>query len=366
MTPSDAHADHNPQPDNAPESDSWWLHTWWKFVAANATALILAVFALASIWILARPLALIFFGAVIAAALNPIAHALERIMPRVLVAGVIVVTLLLTITLLVVLLIPAVTDDAAMFQERVPELVSDVEEWLHDRGLLTNESSLEDEMSSRMDGVVSHLVTVPLTIFTGVVDALLVFVMALYFLIEAHSIRDFALSLVPERRREGFLSVVDEMLSASGAYVRGVIMQSAIIGSLSYVGFLVIGLEFPLLLAIIMGVTEIFPIIGPVIGGAIAVGVALLTSPTTALVTLVFAILLQQVESNLITPYVMHKQVDISPLMVVIAVFAGGAVGGITGALVAIPLMASVRVFVVRVVAPAIRRHTGATADSGE
>lgn len=362
MTTPDSPAGPRAQPADAAAADdgTLWSNEWWKYVAANAAALVLAVSILASVWLLARPLALIFFGVVIAAALAPIARRLERMMPRALVALVIVFFLLLVIIALFALLIPAAADDAALFRDRIPEVVEETEHWLYERGVLRSDSSLQDQMSVGIEGLFPQLVTVPLTIFSGVIDSFLVFVIALYLMIEAHNIRDFALSLVAPAQREGFLSVADEMLRESGAYVRGVMIQSLMIGGLSYVGFLLIGLDFPLLLAIIMGVTEVFPIIGPIFGGSVAVVAALLVSPTAALLTAAFAIVLQQLEGNLITPYVMHKQVAISPLMVVVAVFAGGAVGGITGALIAIPLTASLRVFVVRVVAPAIRRKTGA------
>jgi putative heme transporter len=89
---------------------------------------------------------------------------------------------------------------------------------------------------------------------------------------------------------------------------------------------------------------------------------ALFVSPTTALITLIFVLILQQFEGQILTPNIMRSQTEVSPLMVIFAILAGSALGGLMGAIVAIPVMAAIRVFVEEVVAPAIRRQTGAPA----
>jgi predicted PurR-regulated permease PerM len=145
-----------------------------------------------------------------------------------------------------------------------------------------------------------------------------------------------------------------------GGYVRGVAITGLIIGTVSYVGLLLIGVNFPLALAIIAGLSEFLPFIGPFIAGAVMVAVALLQSPTKALIAVLFAVALQQLEGNLIAPNVMHPQTCISPLTAIVALFAGASVGGILGALIAVPLAAAARVLIVELLLPAVRRQTGA------
>jgi predicted PurR-regulated permease PerM len=91
-----------------------------------------------------------------------------------------------------------------------------------------------------------------------------------------------------------------------------------------------------------------------------AVALALLMSPVKAIVVLVFYVVLQQLDGDLILPLILRNQANISPLLVTAAVFVGARVGGIVGALIAIPLAAAIKVVVVRIVAPAVRRWTGA------
>ena len=126
-------------------------------------------------------------------------------------------------------------------------------------------------------------------------------------------------------------------------------------------GLQVIGVKYPLVLSLISVLMEFVPVLGAVIAGTLIVGVAFLQSPTQALIVLIFEILLQQSENHILVPNVMHSQTDISPLLAVLAIFAGGTLGGLIGAFIAIPLASALQVLVRDVVAPAVRRHIGAT-----
>jgi predicted PurR-regulated permease PerM len=123
---------------------------------------------------------------------------------------------------------------------------------------------------------------------------------------------------------------------------------------------LLIGFDYPLVGGLITMVGELLPVVGPIAAAVPIVALALVQSPTTALAVLVLYVVLQRVEGQLLTPNIMNSQTHISQVLALLALFAGGALGGILGALVAIPLAAALRVFVLRVVAPAVRRWTGA------
>jgi predicted PurR-regulated permease PerM len=107
-------------------------------------------------------------------------------------------------------------------------------------------------------------------------------------------------------------------------------------------------------------VTRVLPVIGRWIGAMPAVAVALLTDPVQALMVLVFFVAFDQIDAHLVLPNLMRQQTDIPPLLVIFALLAGGFVGGVLGAMVAIPIAGALRVLVLREVAPAVRRWTGA------
>ncbi len=132
--------------------------------------------------------------------------------------------------------------------------------------------------------------------------------------------------------------MLSEMGRATGGYVRGVGFNILIVTVLNYLGLLWIGLPFPLVFGLMAGLFEIIPIVGSIMSGAIIVVFALTLSWTTGLIVLAFVLLVQQIEGNILTPWIMGCQTDIDSLLVLIALTLGGAVGGMLGAIVSIPL----------------------------
>jgi predicted PurR-regulated permease PerM len=113
-------------------------------------------------------------------------------------------------------------------------------------------------------------------------------------------------------------------------------------------------------LSLFAGLMEIIPAVGPIVAAVPVILVALLQSPTQALFALIFMLGIHQFEGNIVFPNVMRSQTSISPLLVLVALLSGYAIGGALGALTAIPVVAVTRIFLLQVVAPAIRRQTGA------
>jgi predicted PurR-regulated permease PerM len=133
-----------------------------------------------------------------------------------------------------------------------------------------------------------------------------------------------------------------------------------IIATLYFIGLTIFGIPFALALALFAGLMEFIPVIGPTLAAIPMVALALAESPTRALIVLAFVLAMQQFESNVIMPNVVRSQTEVSPLLALLSLFAGVSLGGLLGALVAIPLAAAARVFFVQVIAPGIRRWTGA------
>lgn len=135
-----------------------------------------------------------------------------------------------------------------------------------------------------------------------------------------------------------------------GGFVRSVFIDGVVIFIIAYVGLLLIGVDYALTLAVLAGSAELIPVLGPILVTVPIVAVALLDSPTTAVIALIFWIGVQQFETHVLSPNVIHSQTDISPLLVIVAALVGSSVGGFLGALVAIPLSGALRVLVVRLV----------------
>jgi putative heme transporter len=328
---------------------------WWQNVAIGALALAIGLGLLAMVWLLARPLALLLGAVILAEAMAPVVAWMERWIPRT--VGILLILLLLVLIIagLGLLIIPPLIEEAADVAETLPALIDQLQNWIE--GLIPGVS---DQVLGAFEdlpaGIADLAVALPLAIFEHTLEVFLVVVMAAYLLAARADLRRFGLSLVPPRHRDQVTSVVTEMGQTMGGYVRGVAIDGAILAVLVYIGLIILDVRFALVLALIAFLGEIVPVAGPIIASIPAIAIALLDSPTKALAVAAFYLAIQQFESYVLLPNVMQNQAHIPPLLSIIALFAGGTVGNILGALIAIPLTGALRVLVLRAVAPAIRR----------
>jgi predicted PurR-regulated permease PerM len=189
-----------------------------------------------------------------------------------------------------------------------------------------------------------------------------ILITSLYLMLWADRIRAFVLSLFAGETRAQVEAVGLEMVQVAGGYARGVGFNMLLVSTVTTIGLSLIGIPYALLLGIFAGIMETLPTIGSIIAAVPILVIALLQSPGTAIVTLVFVLAVQQIQGNLISPNVMKEQAHTPQFLVPLALIAGASVGGVLGALIAVPLLAMIRVLLLRVVAPFIRRQTGAAA----
>ncbi len=332
---------------------------WWRLVVVGALALALGVGLVEFLSVIKHVLALVLASIVIAAALSPFVGWLDRRLPRGLAVALVYLALFLLVGLAGWFLLPRLIGQALMLINALPQLFEGVR-GVVERFDLGGTTNLAGFIQARLRQFLGPLTTLPLTLATYITEIILIVSMSAYWLLAAPAVDRFFVSLFPARHRRRIDTLTDEMGATMGGYVRGVVIDAAIIGALVFAGLWVIGVEYTLVLAVFAGLTEVVPIIGPIVGAVPAIGIALLDSPTQALTVLAFFVVVQEVESNLVTPFVMRSQTDITPVLTLLALLVGGAIGGIFWALVAIPAAGALRVIVLHLVAPAIRRWTGA------
>jgi predicted PurR-regulated permease PerM len=334
-------------------------YSWWWVVSALAVGLILGIGFLAVFNMIARPLALIILAIAIATALNPIVDRLDRRIPRVLAAILVYLILLLILVGIAWLIVPTLFAQATSLINNLPGLIDEVQEFLENVTFI-NVDEIFETAFDQIGTFAIALIALPLNAASYLIDILLILFVALYWIILTPQIKTFFLSLFPIDRRNRLESVLDRMGGAMGGYVRGVAIDGLIIAVLTTIGLTIIGVEFAMVLGIVAGMLEIIPVVGPFIGGFLILSTALAQDPSLVLPTLIFVLILQQVESNILVPNIMKTQTEISPLLVLLAVFIGSTIGGLIGALAAIPLVAALRVLIRYMIAPAIRVSTGA------
>ncbi len=340
------------QPDTTPASG------WWRLALIATVAIFLALVLQELIWVIARPLGLLFGAVVIAQALAPSVGWLERRLPRPLAAVLVYVGLLALLAGLTWLVVPELVSQAEQLFADQPGIELRLRRFVNQWSPIGAEQVIDAAQGylSSFSGAVALL---PLTIFASLTELLLIFFLSLYWLIAQPSLRRYVLSLVPGEQRAKTGDVLTEIGQTIGGYVRGTIIDALIVAALTYVGLLVIGLQFPLVLAMIAGIGELIPVVGPILSAIPALGIALVTGDGNFMLVLGFYVALQQIESNVLVPLVMRSQAHIPPLLSLFAFFVGTAVAGVVGVLIAIPLFGALRVIVVRMLVPAERRWAG-------
>jgi predicted PurR-regulated permease PerM len=334
-----------------------WPTSWWKTVGVLTLGFAIGLGVLAVLSLFAYPIGLLFLAICIASALSPLVHRLMGRMSRRMAIIVVYVALSAIIGLIFAILLPPLVAQIKEFARRTPEIVGRLRQFLAENDIST--AQLNDLMPETGD-VGEGLITIPISVFSGLFDALVVLFISLYLLIDAPKLHRFILSLFGSPLRERVDSVGTEMVQIAGGYVRGVVIDIVLMSIMSTIGLSLIGLPFALGLGVMTGLFEALPVVGAMIAAIPVLIVALLQSPTMALITLVFVVILQVVQGNIISPYVMKNQAEVPQFLVPLAILAGGAAGGILGALISLPVVAVVRVFLLRVVAPFIRQQTGA------
>ena len=331
----------------------------WRTTLSLALAVGLGLGLFFTLRVIARPLAFLVIAIAIAEALAPIVDRLQGRLRRGGAIALVFVALLAVVALVGWLVVPVLVAQGRELVARAPELIARVQGWTADWDERTGigVGALLTPLPGRLGAM---LVSLPLRLLGGFVDTLLVVFLAAYWLIGARSAERFALTLVPQHRRERLEALLHRTGQAMGGYVRGAAINAVVMGALAWLGLALIGVDYAVVLGVLTMLGEPIPIIGPMIVAIPVVGTALLQSPTKAVLALVLFTVLQQVEGNLLTPNIMRKQTDMPQTLVIFAVIAGAAMGGLLGVLAAIPAAAALRVLTLEVAVPAVRRWTGA------
>ena len=215
-----------------------------------------------------------------------------------------------------------------------------------------------ESIGSWVAGNAGALVELPLALVSGSLAAILVLVMSIYWSIAEPSLQRFSFTFVPPELRDEAAGIVREVVATMGGYLRVRAIVALIVAAITYGGLLLVGVELPLVLALLAGVGELVPFVGPVAAVIPALALAALGPPFpfNVLAVLALYVAVQQLKSHLLVPYLSRQHADIPPVLVVFAVLAGGSVEGIVGALAAPPLAGALRVLAVRVAAPIANR----------
>ncbi|MFD5214051.1 AI-2E family transporter [Microbacterium sp. NPDC058345] len=303
------------------------------------------------------------FALFAALGLNPVVRLLERRgLSRGVSVAIVIVALAIVVGLVVVMIVPVVVEQVASFVKSVPKVIDD---FMHtDLYALLNRqfgdqinTLLADGEKLLTDGKTltalgGGALKVGTSIAAGVSAFVIVFVLTLYFVVGLPGIKTSLLRLAPARHREGARDIVDQITESVGGYVQGMVVLAFTNAVVALILYLLLGLPFPPLMAVVAFLVTLIPLVGPLLFLAIGTVTALLANPLHALIFGAVYLIYIQIEAYVLTPRVMNRTVSVPGLLVVIGALAGGTLLGLLGALVAVPATASILIIINKVWLP--------------
>jgi predicted PurR-regulated permease PerM len=329
-------------------------------------ATLVLVFIALSFWLLYRfnqVVFILFIAIVMGTVIRPaVTWLYRRGLPRI--SGVILIYLVLLVLLIsfVLLLFPLIVEQGTTIAAAVPGYYQSLREWLvnyPNQSIMSLSEFLPatlpslqpiqqtaQQMLASAGQALGYFSLAAKAIFIGIVILLL----AYHWTLDGPRIIQSLLPLVSKDQREGISELISAMETKISSYLAGQGILCLVIGSMALVAYLLIGLPNALVLALVAGVFEAVPMIGPLLGAIPAAIIALSIAPSKLIWVIVATIVIQQIENSLLVPRVMRKAVGINPFVSLLSLFAFSSLFGIAGALMAIPMAAIIQLLLDRFV----------------
>jgi predicted PurR-regulated permease PerM len=305
------------------------------------------------LWRVQEVLFLLFLAVLLATAIEPVVNRLRR-GPFTRGTGVLAVytVIVLVVAVPTYIVVPSVANQAGSFMDSLPlqlgrlrTFATQLQPRLLQQVAVDGVDSAARAVQSPQTPPQEQVFEAGATAAHTVLSFLTVFVLAFYWLIERASIKRVLLRTVPVRHARSVNSVWLEVEEKLGGWVRGQLLLMLAIGFMAGLGYTLIGLPNPILLGVASGLFEIVPMIGPFLAFTPAVLVALAAiDPGRAVIVAVYALVIQQIESNILVPRVMGRTVGVSPLTVILGILVGSVLAGLPGAFLAVPLAGATQV----------------------
>ena len=320
---------------------------------------VLIVLAVVGVLLLIRmlwvPIAWLILATFLAIALSGPVNILARRMRRGLAITIVYLTMLLVPIGLAGLIVPPLVRQGVDFVEKLPQYANDLQDYVHknkklnklnnDLGLTDRVNKLANDAPNRVGAAAGVLRDLGSGLVSSIFAGFTIFVLSIFMVARGRGWMDAAIDLRGTEHADKVKAAVDQIAAAVGNYVGGAIVQATIAAISSFVVLTILGVPFAGALAVIVGILDLIPLIGATVAG---VGVGLVTLfadfPTATIVWAVFTLAYQQFENYVIQPQIQKRAVELEPFIVLVSVLFGGALFGVIGALLAIPVAATIQI----------------------
>ncbi len=294
----------------------------------------------------------------LAVTLNPAVSALQRRrLPRTVAILLVFLAVLLALLIIVRLALPSLVGQVQGIAHVLQEpggLTNQVRKLAQPLGLGDVVESLRPQLNAlpgQLSGAIGSFTTVTASALNTVAALITIIALTFFFLNDGAQLINAGLKLVPGAQRPRLRRLLDGSAGAVSGYVTGNLTISLIAGAGAFVGMTILGVPYALALALLLAIFDLIPMVGATLGAIPPILAAFGVSPVKALILLIYIIVYQQVESNVLNPLFYGRTVHLPALAVFLAVLAGGALMGMLGALIAIPVAEILRIVIAEVLA---------------
>lgn len=317
----------------------------------------LVVIALYFLYIIKDVLAILFVSIILASAVDPWVDRLEKIkFPRWLSILLIYVVLLLIFAVVIILIIPPLVTQVTQlalsfpaYTEKLSEVFNTVRNFSLSHGLATSFGNSVNSIQGGISSAAQSVFSTVFGVFGGILSFIIILVIVFYMTVEENAVKRSMAIFVPRRYEKFTLGLVNKVQAKIGSWLKGQLLLCLIVGLMSYIGLLILGVNYALILALVAGIGELIPFVGQFTSAALAIFLTFTQSPIKALFVFILYVVIQQFENNFIVPKVMQRAVGLNPILILVALLIGAQIGGVLGLLLAIPVATSINVIVTEV-----------------
>lgn len=323
-------------------------------ISAGSIIKVVLVFLLLYFFYLIRDvIAILFVSLILASAFDPwVDYMVYKKIPRGL--GLLFIYIAMfgviggTIYLLVPPMASQISELAGAFPEyydKVTSAFTSVKTYSLEHGIISVDQDFSGLLEKATPTVSGFFDTV-LNIFGGVISFFVILVVTFYLTVEESALKRSLRFLAPDKYQPFLIQLINKIQKKIGAWLQGQLILCLIVGVMVYVGLLILGVKYALVLALVAAVGELIPYVGPIIGAVPAIFLAFVQSPVKAIFVLILYFIIQQLENHILVPKVMQKAVGLNPIISITSLLIGAKIGGVGGALLAIPVATALGVIV--------------------
>lgn len=306
------------------------------------------------LYIIRDVVAILFIAVIITAAIEPIVNWMnQKRIPRSLAVSIIYVLIFAIAGSIIYFLIPPFTTQFQDFSQNFPTYVekltgffNGVEKFGQSHNFSFTEQNFFQGISDNITQYSLNIFSTTIGVFSGFISILVIMSLTFYMSVKKDGMKSFVIAVTPSKYQDYAVSAAERIKIKIGRWMQGQLFLMLVVFVMDFAVLYFLNVPYALILAILGGLLEIIPYLGPIISAVPAILLGFLVSPLTGVLVAAAYIVIQQAESHVITPQVMKKVLGLNPIVIILALLVGAKIGGVLGAILSVPITTAVSVFV--------------------